>query len=192
MNAVELNAILYYADFLSLKEISIPVTDNCKYFFIYGAPMNAAYIVDLQPFYDENNPYYQQAYMEYNALKNKFGEDAVVSFVDDICKLRALGSIDGKQMLQCIHQYSSKSERKSALRRYDRWRNSQKYSHLTINEDGKSVEEQCSRHIAHYEYKTDSKTRIRYIERISIIPSVHKRSKDDDNIVEKDSEVQTL
>lgn len=177
MNEIELNAILYYADFLSLKEISIPVTDNCKYFFIYGAPMNAAYTVDLQPFYDENNPYYQQAYMEYDALKNKFGEDAVVNFIDDICKLKALGAIDGKQMLQCIHQYSSKSERKSAFRRYDRWRNSQKYSHLTINEDEQPVEEPCSKYVAHYEYKNDPKARIRYFERVSLVPSIHKSCK---------------
>ena len=172
INKVELNAILYYADFLSLKELSIPVTDNCKYFFIYGAPMNAAYIVDLQPFYDEQNPFYQQAYDEYMALRDKFGDDTVVNFVDDICKLKALGSIDGKQMLQCIHQFSSKSERKAAFRRYERWRSHQKYSHLTINDDGNPEEHSCSRYVAHYEHKTDSSARIRYIERVSIIPNV--------------------
>lgn len=174
LNKVEHNAILYYADFLSLKELSIPVTDNCKYFFIYGAPMNAAYIVDLQPFYDEENPFYQQAYAEYMALKDKFGEEAVVSFVDDICKLRALGCIDGHQMLQCIHQFSSKSERKAAFRRYDRWRSHQKYSHLTLNEDGTKEEQPCSRYIAHYEHKTDPNARIRYTERVSIISHVQK------------------
>ena len=31
MNTIELNAILYYADYLSLRSISTPVTDNCKY-----------------------------------------------------------------------------------------------------------------------------------------------------------------
>ena len=36
MNDIELNAILYYADFLSLKDVSQPVTDNCKYFFVHG------------------------------------------------------------------------------------------------------------------------------------------------------------
>lgn len=34
MTNIEHNAILYYADVLSLKETSKPVTDNCKYYFI--------------------------------------------------------------------------------------------------------------------------------------------------------------
>lgn len=51
MTHIELNAILYYADFLSLKHACHPVTDNCKYFFIHGCPMNSAYIVDMEPEY---------------------------------------------------------------------------------------------------------------------------------------------
>jgi hypothetical protein len=47
MNNIELNAVLYYADFLSLKAINQPVTDNCKYFFIHGAPINSLFILDL-------------------------------------------------------------------------------------------------------------------------------------------------
>lgn len=47
LDIIELNAILYYADYLSLKEESKAVTDNCKYYFIYGSPINSAYIVDL-------------------------------------------------------------------------------------------------------------------------------------------------
>lgn len=50
MNTIELNAILYYADYLSLRTISKPVTDNCKYYFIHNTPINSAYIVDLIPF----------------------------------------------------------------------------------------------------------------------------------------------
>ena len=34
INTLELSAILYYADFLSLRDISLPVTDSCKYFDI--------------------------------------------------------------------------------------------------------------------------------------------------------------
>lgn len=55
MNQVELNAILFYADFLSLKEISYPITDNCKYFYIYGLPVNSAFIVNVEPEYDKEN-----------------------------------------------------------------------------------------------------------------------------------------
>lgn len=46
INLIELNIILYYADYLSLVETSTTVTDNCKYYVVYGTPMNAAYIVD--------------------------------------------------------------------------------------------------------------------------------------------------
>ena len=35
MNDMSISAILFYADYMSLKERSIPVTDNCKYFFIH-------------------------------------------------------------------------------------------------------------------------------------------------------------
>ena len=69
MNNIELNYILYYADFLSLKCTDTPVTDNCKYFFIHGAPKNAAYIVGCEPVYDKNNPYFIQSVQEYELLK---------------------------------------------------------------------------------------------------------------------------
>ena len=71
MTHAELNAILYYADFLSLKQESKPVTDNCKYFFIQGTPINSAYIVDMEPEYDKDNPYLIQAYQEYQQLEEK-------------------------------------------------------------------------------------------------------------------------
>ena len=58
MTHIELNAILYYADFLSLKHACHPVTDNCKYFFIHGYPMNSAYIVDMEPEYSQEDPYF--------------------------------------------------------------------------------------------------------------------------------------
>lgn len=112
MNKIELNAILYYADFLSLKAVSHPVTDNCKYFFIHGAPINSAFILDLEPLYDEENAYFQQAKAEYTIIRDKFGEEGVESFIDDICSIKACGSVNAEQMLQCIHQYSNKRDRK--------------------------------------------------------------------------------
>ena len=57
LKAVSLNAVLYYADYLSLYYTSIPVTDTCKYFIIYGTPVNAAYMDGHSPIYDENNQY---------------------------------------------------------------------------------------------------------------------------------------
>lgn len=47
MNEAELSTILYYADLLALKQSSTTVTDNCKYFFVHGVPMNISFIVNL-------------------------------------------------------------------------------------------------------------------------------------------------
>lgn len=58
MTHIELNTILYYADFLSLKHTCHPVTDNCKYFFIHGCPINSAYIVNMEPEYSQEDPYF--------------------------------------------------------------------------------------------------------------------------------------
>ena len=111
MNDIELNAILYYADLLSLKDTSTPVTDNCKWYFIHNTPINSAYIVDNKPIYDENNKYFIQAKEEYAKLKSKFLSDGVENIVGHICNLDALGCINAEQMLKCIHKYSSRRER---------------------------------------------------------------------------------
>ena len=108
MNNIELNAVLYYADFLSLKSVGHPVTDNCKYFFIHGVPINSAFILNLEPVYDENNEYFKQSYAEYTIIRDKFGDDGVESFIDDICSIKACGSVDAERMLKCIHQFSNK------------------------------------------------------------------------------------
>lgn len=151
MNDIEHNAVLYYADMLSLKETSTPVTDNCKYYFIHNAPINSAYIVDLQPIYDENNIYYRQAIEEFNKLKDKFADKAITDLIGHICNLDAMGTVNAEQMLKCIHQYSSRRERAQSFSRYYNWRSNQTYTHKTINENGDIVEEKCSRYVAHFE-----------------------------------------
>ena len=147
MNHIELNAVLFYSDFLSLKAISQPVTDNCKYFYIHGFPINSAFILDLQPEYDEQNRYFRQALIEYEIIKNKYGDDGVESFIDDICSIRACGCVDAERMLKCIHRYSTKKERKEAFNTYYDWKNNQIYTHITINEDGDPQEKECSKYV---------------------------------------------
>ncbi|QOR57665.1 hypothetical protein [uncultured phage cr130_1] len=151
MNEIELNAILYYADLLSLKDISIPVTDNCKWFFIHNNPVNSAYILNLEPIYDTNNKYFLQAIDEYYKLKDKFLEDGVKNIVGHICNLDALGCINAEQMLKCIHQYSSRRDRALCFSKYYNWKNNQIYTHKTINDNGDVVEEKCSKYVAHFE-----------------------------------------
>lgn len=151
MNEIEQNAILYYADFLSLRATSQPVTDNCKYFFIHGAPINSCYILNLEPVYDTNNKYYIQAFEEYNTIKNKFGEAGVQSFVEDICSIYASGSVNAIQMLKCIHRFSTKQERNIAFEDYYNWKKNQKYTRTTINEQGEPVERECTKYFYHVE-----------------------------------------
>ena len=151
MNEIELNAILQYADLLSLKDISIPVTDNCKWFFIHNKPINSAYILNLEPIYDTNNKYFLQAIDEYYKLKDKFLEDGVKNIVGHICNLDVLGCINAEQMLKCIHQYSSRRDRAQCFSKYYNWKNNQMYTHKTINDNGDVVEENCSKYVAHFE-----------------------------------------
>lgn len=151
MNNIELNAILYYADFLSLKAISQPVTDNCKYFFIHNVPINSLYIIDMEPIYDEENPYFQQAWQEYQIIRDKFGEDGVESFIEDICSIRACGSVDAERMLKCIHQYSSRMERRQAFNTYYTWAENQTYKHEIKDEDGNPKETSCTKYFKHAE-----------------------------------------
>lgn len=151
MNHIELNAILFYSDFLSLKDISQPVTDNCKYFYIHGIPINSAFILGLEPDYDEQNKYFQQARAEYNIIKDKYGDEGVETFIDDICCIRACGCVDAHRMLNCIHQYSSKHEKKQAFNIYNNWKKQQLFTHMAINEDGEYEETECTKYVYHAE-----------------------------------------
>ena len=147
----EQNMVLYYADFLSLKKCSKPVTDNCKYYFINGLPINSAYLVDAEPEYQKANKFICQALKEYRAIKHRFGADGAESFIGDIGMLRARGCIDAISILQQIHIYSTRKERKYAFKEYYSWIKRQKYIHETINEDGKTKKSPCTRYVAHAE-----------------------------------------
>ena len=54
-------------------------------------------------------------------------------------------------MLKCIHQFSSKHERKIAFSKYNNWLKEQTYSHITINENGDPQETPCTRYVKHAE-----------------------------------------
>ena len=49
---------------------------------------------------------------EYTIIKEKYGEEGVESFIDEVCCIKACCCVDAERMLNCIHQYSSKHERK--------------------------------------------------------------------------------
>lgn len=113
--------------------------------------MNIQYIVNQTPEFDIENPYFQQALDEYTVIRNKFGEDGVQSFIDDICSIKACGCVDGESMLKCIHQFSNKRERKAAFNVYHNWKNNKKYTHKIANEDGDLEERECTQYIYHFE-----------------------------------------
>lgn len=151
MNNIETNAILFFADYLSLKEQSIPVSRPCKYFFVHNCPINAAYIADVYPDVDVTNKYFKRAAYQYSLLKRKFGDDGVKSFIDGLCNIQATGMIDADRMLKYIHRYSTKQERKAAFKVLEDHLNNQKYFHTTINEQGNPQETECTQYVAHFE-----------------------------------------
>lgn len=151
MSDIEFNSILFYADFLSLKSISQPVTDNCKYFFVYGCPINSAFILDMEPIYDPENKYLLQAFQEYEMLKNQYSEDGATSFINDICFIRACGMVDAERMLSCIHMFSTKIERKQAFKEYRQWKSNNKQTHQIFDENGNPQQTECTTYFKHAE-----------------------------------------
>lgn len=65
-------------------------------------------------------------------------------------------------MLKCIHHYSSKFERNYAFKQYDRWINTQVYTHIEINEKGDPQRIECTRYVAHAEYGTNTNPEVSY------------------------------
>lgn len=151
LGILEQNAILYYADFLSLECCHQPVTDNCKYYFIQGTPINSAYIVGLEPEYDPENKYVIQAYNEYQLIKDKFGDEGIKSFIGDICMIRARGCVGPIQMLGQIHLHSTKPERAFAFQQYYKSLKKRRYIHTTLNENGEPRRHRCTKYVYHAE-----------------------------------------
>lgn len=129
LELLDINAVLYYADYLSLHDIFIPVTDTCKYFIVYGAPVNAAYIAGNAPVYDNTNKYYEQALSELYDLQNKVGKDGMMSFLRNLCNVFAIGNISGVQMLNCILYYEDKRIKRKARQTYTDYMKSIRYVH---------------------------------------------------------------
>lgn len=84
-------------------------------------------------------------------LKRKFGEDGAQSFVKNLCNLGVAGSVNATQMMKYIHRYDDPAERNKAFRAFKFNRSKKKYTHLTRNDDGEIIEEECSKYVAHAE-----------------------------------------
>ena len=151
LNDIELNAILYYADYLSLQHDSIPVTDTPKYYFVYKCPINAAFLVNNSPIYDTTNKWFEQAKLEYMAVRDKFDEDGVASFIEDICNIAACGVVGWERMLQYVHQFSSKKARNAAYDKCEQYLKGLQYKHEVKDDDGNPQTKPCSKYVYHFE-----------------------------------------
>lgn len=100
-------------------------------------------------------------------IRDKYGDDGLISFVDNVCNLAALGCINAHQMLACIHRYSNKYERRSAFNKYENWLNNQIYTHIITDEKGEKQRVECTRYIAHLEQHTDAEPIVTYTNKIS-------------------------
>lgn len=148
MTDLQKNLILYLADFFSMQEQNIPVTDTCKYFFINRAPLNIQYIATGNIDIDFDNPYVKNSILTLKMLNNNLTEKDAISFVTNLCEIQASGIVDGYRMLQFIYQYDEKMKKK-ALRTYRKHTKNQTFTHKVKDDDGEEIEVECSKYIAH-------------------------------------------
>ena len=148
MNETELIAILYYSDLLSMKSVSHPITNNCKYFFVYKTPMHISFIVNQLPQFDKQNQYFQQALKEYRMLTDKYGNDGAMSFINNLCNLGVAGSVNGLQMLKYIHRYTDNYNKYKAFKEYKQYIKDQKYTFQSKNDDGEIETRSCTKYIS--------------------------------------------
>ena len=148
MNEAELSAILYYADLLSMKSTSHPITNNCKYFFVHKTPMHISFIVHQLPQCDKEDQYFSQSLNEYRMLTDKYGNDGAMSFINNLCNLGVAGSVNGLQMLKYIHRYTDKYNKYKAFKEYGQYIKDQKYTFQSRNDDGELETRPCTKYIA--------------------------------------------
>lgn len=154
LNDCELSAVLYYADMLSLQHAHKSVTETTKYFYVHYSPMHISYILGQEPAYDHNNPWFLKALGEYEMLKDKYGIDGATSFVENMCNLGIAGSVNDTQMMKYLHRYDDKHDRAVAFKKFKENKQNRVFKHLTRNDDGEVIEEQCTKYVAHAEQRT--------------------------------------
>lgn len=147
------SAILFYADFLAMKYRNTPVTDNCKYFFIYGVPVHIAYIVKQTPHYNIEDQYYIESYDTYTKLDQEFGEEGALSFLEDICNLKSCGTVNALTMLKYHYQFNTKRQRNQAYKKYFEWLKNKQYYILDFDENGNEIKVNCTKYIYHIDYE---------------------------------------
>ena len=151
------NYVLFYADYLSLKNTCKPITDICKYYYLMDCPINAAYIVDLEPVYDTSNQYYVQSYTELKVIYDKIGYKGLSEFVQDLCFLKPLGVISGENILKCITMYDNSKARKKALDTYRKYMKSISYDQCVTDNNGDPLIQKCTKYVYHVDKNKSKK-----------------------------------
>lgn len=59
--------------------------------------------------------------------------------------------VDARRMLKQIHQYSDKTERKQAFKKYNSWKDSKTYTHIIKDDEGNDIEQECTKYVYNYE-----------------------------------------
>lgn len=146
---MNLDVILYYANFLSLKERNIPVTDPCKFFFINDLPTSISTIVGTRMFFDPKDEYIEKSMQELDQIRNKYGISGVLSYIDNICYLKACGAVDAELMLNYSLKWASPSTKKKALTEYNQYLQNQHYYITIVDEDGNRKQTECTKYVAY-------------------------------------------
>lgn len=151
---MNLNAVLFYADYLSLHDLYTPITDTCKYYIIFGMPINAAYIQGSGPIYNKESKYFKQSVDELQKIYKKTGPEGVISFLQNICNVFALGNIDGIKMLNCMFYYENKKIKNISRSTYTKYMKSIRYKHV-VEEDGVETAISNTKYVEHANIKLD-------------------------------------
>lgn len=151
------NYVLFYADYLSLLNTYTPITDTCKYYYLLDCPINAAYVVGLEPIFDTENKYYVQSYQELKQILDKFDFNTLSEFIQDLCNIKAIGVVGGDTILKCILLYDDKKVRKKALQTYYEYIHDIQYDQEVVD-DGEVHIEKCSKYVYHVNQAKEKKS----------------------------------
>ena len=72
-----------------------------------------------------------------------------MSFIDDICYIRACGMVDAELMLNYSLKWAGKETRKAALAEYNQYLDNQHYYITITDDDGNRKQVECTKYVAY-------------------------------------------
>lgn len=86
---------------------------------------------------------------ELDAIHKKYGKDGVMSYIDDICYIRACGAVDAETMLNYSLRWAAPETKKRARTEYNQYLQDQHYYITITDEDGLPKQIECTRYVAY-------------------------------------------